>query len=164
MTVPRATPSCAARSRHEGNLAPGVQVTGGAGNKQFQAGAITAENVNVFIDGISYKSLSALGGIAGQSFSPGNPFPQSAIQEFNVETQNFKAEFDQASSAILTTVTKTGGRQFHGSAFIEAQPRSFISQPFYDRPGNNPNNPAGVKKGDYKRYQYGASLGGPPVT
>jgi outer membrane receptor protein involved in Fe transport len=142
-------------------LAPGVQLR--AGDVQIQAGAISSDNTNVFIDGLSYKNQVNHGGVAGQNFSQGNPFPQLAVQEFNVATQNFKAEFEQAGSAVIDTVSKTGGTQFHGEAFIEWQPKSFIGRPFFDRPGEA-NNPTGAnKKPPYDRKQYGAALGGPIV-
>lgn len=142
-------------------LAPGVNVSPSAGNRRIQAGAVSADNTNVFIDGLSLKNPVNHGGVAGQNFSKGNPFPQSAVQEFKVDTQNFKAEYEQAGSAIITAVTKTGGDEFHGGAFAEWQPKSFIGRPYFDRPGNA-NNPNGTTpKPDYNRWQYGADLGGP---
>ena len=138
-------------------LAPGVTVLGGgtSNNKRIQAGAVSADNVNVFIDGTSHKNRVGFNGIAGQNFSQGNPFPQSAVQEFRVETQNFKAEYDQAGSAIITAITKTGGKEFHGSAFAELMPKRWFGRPFFDR-GNGP-------KPDFKRWQFGADLGGPII-
>lgn len=142
-------------------LAPGVQVT--QGDHQVQAGAVSSSQTNVFIDGLSLKNPINHGGIAGQNFSQGNPFPQLAVQEFKVDTQNFKAEFEQAGSAIITAVTKTGGESFHGDAFIQWQPKSFIGRPFFDRPGEV-NNPTGSNpKPNYDRKQYGADLGGPII-
>ena len=144
-------------------LAPGVNVSPSAGARRVQAGATSADNINVFIDGLSLKNPVNHGGVAGQNFSLGNPFPQSAIQEFKVDTQNFKAEYEQAGSAIITAVTKTGGTEFHGGAFGEWQPKAFIGRPYFDRPGkaNNPNGT--IPKPDYNRWQYGADLGGPII-
>ena len=142
-------------------LAPGVNVT--QGDHQIQAGAVSSSQTNVFIDGLSLKNPINHGGIVGQNFSQGNPFPQLAVQEFAVDTQNFKAEYEQAGSAIITAVTKTGGSQFHGDAFIQWQPKSFIGRPFFDRPGQA-NNPTGANlKPDYDRKQYGADIGGPII-
>lgn len=144
-------------------LAPGVSVSTDPNNKRIQAGGNSSNNVNVFIDGTSQKNQVGFGGVAGQNFSQGNPFPQSAVQEFRVETQNFKAEYEQAGSAIITAVTKTGGSEFHGGAFGEFVPKSFFGRPYFDRPGNA-NNPTGAnEKPDYKRWQFGADLSGPIV-
>ena len=72
-----------------------------------------------------------------------------------VETQNFGAETGQAGSAVISAITKTGGNEFHGSAFIEFQPKSFISSRISteDR----------VPKPDYNRKQFGGDLGGPII-
>ncbi len=142
------------------NLAPGVQVAAG-GTAQIQAGAIASNNVNVLLDGMSFKNPINHGGVFGQNFGLGNPFPQIAIQEYQVQTQNFGAETGQAGSALLTAITKTGGNKFFGSAFLEWQPQSFI---------HKPQCPAGpfdpikfCKKQDYDRKQFGGELGGPIV-
>ena len=136
-------------------LAPGVQVTPG-GNAQVQAGAIASQFVNVFLDGMSFKNPINHGGVFGQNFGLGNPFPQVAVQEYQVETQNFGAESGQAGSALITAITKTGGNEFHGSAFIEFQPKSFITQPYFDKKNDIP-------KPDYNRKQYGGEIGGPII-
>ena len=146
-------------------LAPGVIVSPnvGANNKKIQAGGVSADNINVYIDGTSHKNRVGFNGIAGQNFSQGNPFPQSAVQEFRVETQNFKAEYEQAGSAIITAITKTGGNEFHGGVFGEFMPKAWFGRPFFDRSGeaNNPN--GDNEKPDYKRYQFGADVGGPII-
>lgn len=144
-------------------LAPGVNVSPPGSNRQVQAGAVSPDQTNVFVDGMSLKNPINHGGLSGQNFSQGNPFPQLAVQEFAVNTQNFKAEYEQAGSAIITAVTKTGGNEFHGDAFGEWQPKSFVGRPYFDRPGHA-NNPTGANpKPDYNRWQYGADLGGPIV-
>lgn len=154
-------------------LAPGVQVTPSGADKRVQAGAVSADNINVFIDGLSFKNPINHGGIAGQNFSKGNPFPQLAVQEFKVDTQNFKAEYEQSGSAIITAVTKTGGTDFHGDLLGLFQPRSFLGRKYFDRPGNAnnrgfpcPDDPSDTcynPKPKYKRFQYGADLGGPII-
>lgn len=136
-------------------LAPGVAVTRG-GNAQMQAGGVSASNTNVLLDGMSLKNPINHGGVFGQNFGLGNPFPQIAIQEYKIETQNFGAETGQAGSAVLTAVTKTGGDQFHGSAFIEFQPNWLIEQPYFDKKNN-------VPKPAYNRKQFGGELGGPII-
>jgi hypothetical protein len=141
-------------------LAPGVTFNNDPNNARIQAGGNSAENINVFVDGTSQKNNVGFGGVAGQNFSGGNPFPQSAIQEFRVETQNYKAEFEQAGSAIITAVTRTGGNEFHGGAFGTFIPKEFFGRPYFERPEQNPN--AGPKP-DYKRYEFGADLGGPII-
>ena len=148
-------------------LAPGVTVsppTLGGRARQVQAGAINSDNTNTFIDGLSIKNLVNHGGTTGQNISQGNPFPASAVDQFDVQTQNFKAEFEQAASAVISTVTKTGGEQYHGEIFGEWQPKGFISENYDDRPGhlNNKNKPYRSKP-DFSTKYFGGDLGGPII-
>lgn len=148
-------------------LAPGVTVsppTLGGKARQVQAGGINSDNTNTFIDGISIKNLVNHGGTIGQNYSSGNPFPASAVDQFDVQTQNFKAEFEQAGSAVISSVTKTGGNEFHGELFGEWQPKAFISENFDDRPGgrNNATRPYKTKP-DFDTKYYGGNLGGPII-
>jgi hypothetical protein len=75
---------------------------------QAPAGAQNFDHINVFIDGVGQKNNILRGGLTGQDSSRGNPFPQSAIAEYRVLTQNYKAEFEQVSSAAITAITKSG--------------------------------------------------------
>jgi len=148
-------------------LAPGVTVsppTLGGRARQVQAGAINSDNTNTFIDGISIKNLVNHGGTIGQNYSSGNPFPASAVDQFDVQTQNFKAEFEQAGSAVISSVTKTGGNAFHGELFGEWQPKAFISRNFDDRPGhrNNSTKPYAPKP-DFQTKFFGGNIGGPII-
>lgn len=132
-------------------LAPGVTVSPNPEQRRVQAGALASDNVNVFIDGESYKNQTGHGGIAGQAFSPGNPFPQSAVQEFRVETQNFGAQYEQAASAIINAVTRTGSEELHGGAFFQYVPTEWRGSPHFQR---------SAPHGNYERSQYGFDVGG----
>lgn len=148
-------------------LAPGVTVeapTLGGKARKVQAGGVNSDNTNTFIDGISIKNLVNHGGTLGQNISSGNPFPASAVDQFDVQTQNFKAEFEQAGSAVISSITKTGGNEFHGELFGEWQPKAFISVNFDDRPGgrNNATRPYKTKP-DFDTKYYGGNLGGPII-
>ncbi|HYX47557.1 MAG TPA: carboxypeptidase regulatory-like domain-containing protein, partial [Sphingomicrobium sp.] len=148
-------------------LAPGVTVsppTLGGKARQVQAGAINSDNTNTIIDGLSIKNLVNHGGTLGQNYSSGNPFPASAVDQFNVQTQNFAAEYGDAASAVISTVTKTGGNDFHGEIFGEWQPKGFISENYYDRPGKLNNSTRPYKsKPDFNTKYYGGDLGGPII-
>ena len=139
-------------------MAPGVRLSNDPQRKTFAGDAQPAEQTNVFIDGVSDKNDILLGGIAGQDTSRGNPFPQNAVQEFRVITQNYSAQYDHASSAIITAVTKSGGNRFTGQAFVYYQPRAWVSAP----PKNFQFSTLATNK-DYRRYQPGLSFGGPII-
>lgn len=147
-------------------LAPGVQLSTDEQRKTFSSGGLPSEQVNVFIDGASFKNDILQGGIAGQDASRGNPFPQNAIQEFRVITENYKAEYQNAASAIITATTKSGGNTFEGNAFVYGQPNAFVEQDFFANQRCDQAKEAGdpcAPKPDYRRYQVGASMGGPII-
>ena len=137
-------------------LAPGVRVSSNEQEQTITAGGQRAESVNAFIDGASLKSNIIDGGIAGQDDSRGNPFPQAGIQEFRVVSQNFKAEYEQASSAIITAVTRSGTNEFHGEVFGTYRDESFITQDVFAERRGDP-------KPDLEVQQYGFALGGPII-
>lgn len=141
------------------DLAPGVRfdVDPGTGYGKLQAGAQNQDNVNVFIDGVGQKNYILRGGVSGLDASRGNPFPQSAVAEYKVITQNYKAEFDQVSSAAITAVTKSGTNELHGDVFYD---RTGANWTAYD-PFQQKNRAAGVDRPGYTQAQYGATLGGP---
>jgi hypothetical protein len=102
------------------DLAPGVQVNRGAnGEIHIRGGAQNINKINVFLDGVSQKDYVLKGGITGQDTSRGNPFPQAAIGEYKIITQNYKAEYEHVSSAAITAVTKSGTNEFHGDVFYD---------------------------------------------
>jgi hypothetical protein len=145
-------------------LAPGVHVTPDridGTDKEFSAGAQPAEAVNLIVDGQSYKNDIITGGIAGQDASRGNPFPRNAVQEFRVITNNYKAEYQKASSAIIAAVTKSGGNSWEGSTFLDYQNKSLVSLDTFaaHQHAVDPN----FVKPDYSRYLFGASAGGPII-
>ena len=145
-------------------LAPGLRVSDNELRKEFTGGALPSQNVNVFIDGVSYKNDVIDGGVVGQDASRGNPFPQNAVQEFQVLTQNFKAEYEKAASAIITAVTKSGGNRYSGEVFSFYQDKALVDNETIVRDSTNL-----LVKGEttpkpaYERWQWGASLGGPIV-
>jgi outer membrane receptor protein involved in Fe transport len=137
-------------------LAPGVQYTDNtdAAGQTFRSGGSNPKQVNVFIDGQSYKNDLIQGGAFMQDTSRGNPFPQAAVQEFKVLTQNYKAEYEKASAAVITAVTKSGGNDLHGELFYLFQDKGMVSlDPLAEERGDD--------KPPYERNQYGLSLGGP---
>jgi hypothetical protein len=146
-------------------LAPGVRVSDNEFRKEFSSGALGSQSINVFIDGVSYKNDVIDGGVVGQDASRGNPFPQSAVQEFQVLTQNFKAEFEKSASAIITAVTRSGGNRFSGEVFNYYQDKGLVENKAIVRDPasgllvDGETNP----KPTYERWQWGVSLGGPIV-
>ncbi|MGF6711061.1 outer membrane receptor for ferrienterochelin and colicin [Luteibacter sp. W1I16] len=124
------------------------------GHTSLRGGAQNNSSVNVFIDGVGQKSYVKEGGVAGQVNSQGNPFPQLAIGEYKVITSNYKAEYDQVSSAAITAETKSGTNEFHGEVFD-----TYTSDKYRSR---TPAEEDGDKARSFEK-EYGFALGGPII-
>jgi hypothetical protein len=149
------------------NLAPSVRVNAdridGTG-KTFASGASPADNVNVFIDGKSLKNDVIPGGVIGQNASRGNPFPRNAVQEFRIITNNFKAEYQKSSSAIITAVTRSGGNEWQGSLFGSWQGDALVAlDSFARRDAVDPTRTVPFAEPEYSRFLAGGSVGGPLI-
>jgi len=151
-TVPQAT-----RNFLEfADTVPGmIFTTDSTGHTKLQGGAQNTSSVNVYIDGVGQKSYVKEGGVSGQFSSQGNPFPQLAIAEYKVITSNYKAEYDQISSAAVTAVTKSGTNEFHGEVFGDYTDDSLQS--------DTPAEKAAGKKTPFKNKEYGFDVGGPII-
>lgn len=137
-------------------LAPGVVVQEGDTERTISAGGQPSLAINVFIDGQNQKATIIDGGVAGQDDSRGNPFPQAAVQEFRVLTQNFKAEYEQASSAIITSISRSGTNDLTGDLFVQWQDGDWTAQNVFSERRGEP-------KPRLDRLQYGGSVGGPII-
>jgi hypothetical protein len=156
-------------------LAPGITISEDRINSQsfrtIQAGGQSANAVNLFIDGTSLKNDLTNGGIAGQDASRGNPFPQNAVQEYRVISQNFKAEYQKASSAVITATTKSGTNEWSGSALVGYQNASFVGLDSFQRRDRNladsigraTSTPSTFSKPPYNRTLTALSFGGPLI-
>jgi hypothetical protein len=75
-----------------------------------------------------------------------------AVQEFQVVSANFSAEYGRAMGGVVNTVTKSGTNGFHGGAFY-----------FLRSTGFDARDPYSVFNPTEHRIQTGATLGGPIV-
>jgi len=134
-------------------LAPGTQLAYNTdptkpGQLTVQLDGGSGRNVNYIMDG-GDNTDDTIGG-ALQNFS------LESVQEFKIQTQQYKAEYGRSTGGVLNVVTKTGTNEFHGSAFEYFRDKSLNSETESEKR-------AGSGKSDYSRDQYGASLGGPIV-
>lgn len=126
-----------------------------SGHTSLRGGAQNNSSVNVYIDGVGQKSYVKEGGVSGQFSSQGNPFPQLAIGEYKVITSNYKAEYDQISSAAVTADTKSGTNEFHGEVFGTYTRDSMRAR--------TPSEDAAGKKTSSHEKEYGFAIGGPII-
>ena len=108
----------------------------------------TGRNINYQIDG-GDNNDDTVGGLVQN-------FPLDSVGQFNFSTYRFRAEYGRSYGGVLSVVTKSGTNTFAGSLFNYFRDRSLNA-----RTSTEKNND--VPKGDYRRWQYGGSLGGPIV-
>lgn len=136
---------------------PGVVFSTDGNNSvsKLTSGAQNSNAINVFIDGVGQKNYVVKGGITSQDSSIGNPFPQLAIAEYKVITSNYKAEYDQVSSAVVSAVTKSGSNEFSGNLFYDFTNQGLRLPSLREEEGSG--------KVDSKDVQYGLAIGGPII-
>ena len=110
-------------------LAPGVSTGGyvGEANPSIE-GSSGLENQYV-VDGVNITNggYGALGSYSIVFGSLGNGTPYDFMQEVQVKTGGYEAEFGQATGGVINVVTKSGSNAFKGSAFGYVRPHSLES-------------------------------------
>lgn len=81
---------------------------------------------------------------------------QDAVQEFQVLSNNYSAEFGRAVGGVVNTVTRSGGNEVHGTGFWFFRNQAFNALDRYAKATGQPNP-------DETRNQMGGSIGGPII-
>ncbi len=97
---------------------------------------------NITIDGLDNNDLG--------TGSVRSTFSQDAIQEFQVVSDSYSAEFGRALGGVVNIVTKGGGNDIHGNLFGLIRNDSISARDVF-----SPFEP------EYKQYQFGTFLSGP---
>jgi outer membrane receptor protein involved in Fe transport len=128
-----------------------------SGKTTLRGGAQNDNSINVYIDGVGQKGY-VRSGLSGQTDNTqGNPFPQLAIAEYKVITSNYKAEYDQISSAAVTAETRSGTNHFEGQVF-----GTYTSDHFRAETPGELNTTPNVKTPS-KDKEFGLAFGGPII-
>ncbi len=105
-------------------------------------------NINYVVDG-GDNNDDTVGGLL-------QLYPLEAIQQFNVITHRFDAQYGRSDGGVLNVVTKSGTNDMRGSWFTLFRDTALNAQTMTEQINKLP-------KQAYRRYQYGGSLGGPIV-
>jgi hypothetical protein len=129
----------------------GINGNGDAGsqsplNNAFSYNGLPTNSLDIVSDG---AHVSDPGCNCDTPVNPNSDF----IQEFKILTSNFAAE-NQKGPALITSVTKAGGSDFHGNAFFSARNFALNANDAYF-------NATGAKQPENKYYYPGGSIGGP---
>jgi hypothetical protein len=102
----------------------------------------------VTVDGGSIMSVFNGGAAMG--------FSQEVVEEFQITSVNFDLSTGLTASGSLNTVTRSGGKDFHGSAFLFFRDHNLAAYPGVDRDSFNADP-------FFQRRQSGGSMGGPLI-
>jgi hypothetical protein len=129
-------------------VAAGSDVVGGRGQKITINGARPEQN-SFLLDGsdinnVYNKTPGSVGGVL---------LGVETVQEFQVLTNAYSAEFGRSSGGVINAVTRSGENRFHGTLFEYLRNSALDAKNYFDPP-NSPIPP-------FKRNQFGGTLGGP---
>ncbi len=125
-------------------------VFSGMGDKFTVAGARGSQNLYL-LDGVSNADLS--GNPQGAS---GSYAGAETVQEIQIVTNNYSAEYRSAAGGIVSAVTKSGTNSLHGSMYVFHRDDSLEALDYFQAQNK-------LTKPPFNRNQYGGSLGGPVV-
>ena len=123
---------------------PGNDVLGFASSPAIQG--IRAEYNTISYDGVTSNTSAA-------AFT-NVPLNIDAIEEVTVLLGNYQAEYGRNSGAVISAVTKSGTRQFHGTGYYYVRNEALNANNFF-------NNQQGVPRPEYRYNTAGYNLGGP---
>ena len=129
-------------------LTPGVTQDSG-GNPSFQGQLLMN---SLLVDGADNNNTffgEALGFGTGH-----NQYSLDTVQEFQVNTNAYSAEFGRAGGGLVNVVTKSGTNDFHGGAFWYYRDRALNATDLVNKLNGQPKSP-------YHFNQFGGSFGGP---
>lgn len=132
------------------SLTPGAVVQGGGSGALTMNGQGIRE-LTILADGIpnQLREIRTLGGdLAGAN----GTFSLDVVQEVQVVTNNFSAEYGRSLSGVVNSITRSGTNDYHGDAFINGRPGSIDA-----------GNPLTKANPDLEREQWGVTLGGPII-
>ncbi|MGA2965231.1 MAG: carboxypeptidase-like regulatory domain-containing protein, partial [Terriglobales bacterium] len=127
---------------------------------------VSSYTINGAIVGSVYYMLDGSPlGIAENNIAaimPAMEIPEDGVEEFRVETQNTPASYQSGGAGVISVVSKSGGDQFHGDAFVVIRPDVLAANEYFNKQtqllAGMPNqSPA------FHRYQEGGAIGGPIV-
>lgn len=135
-------------------MLPGVVATISAttfGADSISVAGQNVRNVNYTMDG-SNNNDTFNGGNGGAQAR----VPVEAVQEFQLLTSQFDAEYGLASGGIVNSVSKQGTNQYHGSAFFFYQDEKLATNEYFAKRD-------GLPEAESQQQQWGGTLGGPIV-
>jgi len=129
-------------------------VTLGAPSVRVSIGGARIYQTGFLLDGSDVTDSSRGMGPGGAA---GSMFGVETVKEFQVITNNYSAEYGRFSGGLMSMVTKSGTNAFHGSLFYFHRNDNLDATNFF-------NNSFGLEKPEFRRHQFGATVGGPIIA
>ncbi len=129
-------------------LTPGVAITQGPDGDEINFSGQRGIFNNVSLDGGDYNN-GFFGEQAGGQRAAID-IPLDAIKEFQVIATGANAEYGRTAGGIINAISKSGGNDVHGSLFHYQRLKALTS-----------NTSDGKELTNFRREQFGASVGGP---
>jgi hypothetical protein len=136
-----------------GMQTPQADTRGNAASGAFSANGLRPAQNNYLLDGIDNNS-NAVDFLNGTNFVILPPL--DAIQEFKVQTADFSAELGRSAGAVMNATIKSGTNSLHGAVWEFFRNDKLDSADWFEDNG-------GIKKGELRQNQFGASGGGPII-
>src|SRR3989442_2110102 len=136
------------------SLLPGITSTisvNSFGADSIRVNGQATQNANYMLDGAGNNDNFNNGNGGAQARTP-----VEAVQEFQLLTSNFDAEFGQTSGGVVNAVSKQGTNTLHGTAFFFDQNQSMTSLDYFAKQQN-------LTKPEAQQKQWGGNLGGPII-
>src|SRR6266478_5320649 len=129
-------------------VAAGSDAVGGRGKKITINGARPEQN-SFLLDGsdinnVYNKTPGSVGGVL---------LGVETVQEFQVLTNSYSAEFGRSSGGIINAITRSGTNKLHGNLFEYLRNSALDAKNYFD--------PTANRIPPFKRNQFGGTLGGP---
>jgi hypothetical protein len=121
---------------------PGVPSTLRVGGQMGESSLLTVDGADM--------TNSFFGEYTGSLETQNFVISQEAVQEFQVLTNGFNAEFGRSTGGLMNVVTKSGTNEWRGSAFVFLRDDALTA----DDPFGNPPD-------SFSQQQFGGSIGGP---
>src|SRR5579862_3165216 len=126
----------------------------GMGNQLTVNGARPEQN-SYRLDGAIVNDYSN----AGPGSVLGNNLGVDAIQEFNVLTSNYSAEYGFTSGGVVNAITKSGTNSFHGTGFDFIRNDLMDARNFFTKAQYNCTTNCLLPKNNLQQNQFGAAAG-----
>lgn len=139
-------------------LAPGATTSNATGTGQGTGVSISGQRP--FTNGIIVDGASNQMQFYGRQ---ANDFPQDWIQEFQVLTNAFSAEYGQAAGGMLNVITRSGANKTYGRVYGFFRDARLDEPPFAGRYDANKNPIFLTKTPPFDQQRYGGFVGGPLV-